>query len=74
MSAQQIAMQVINGIRYRPEDAPRHAAPEPPAIEVPVETPQPEPESETIEPVAGVLTADEAKANAKATKATKKEA
>ena len=58
----QIAMRVINGIRYRP------------AIEVPVETPQPEPESETIEPVAGVLTADEAKANAKATKATKKEA
>ena len=70
----QIAMRVINGIRYRPEDAPRHAATEPPAIEVPVETPQPEPESETIEPVAGVLTADEAKANAKATKATKKEA
>ena len=61
----QIAMRVINGIRYRPEDAPRHAATEPPAIEVPVETPQPEP---------GVLTADEAKANAKATKATKKEA
>lgn len=70
----QIAMQVINGIRYRPEDAPRHAATEPPEIEAPVETPQPEPESETIEPVAGVLTADEAKANAKATKATKKEA
>ena len=23
----QIAMRVINGIRYRPEDAPRHAAP-----------------------------------------------
>ena len=39
----QIAMRVINGIRYRPEDAPRHAATEPPAIEVPVETPQPEP-------------------------------
>lgn len=37
-----------------------------------METPQPEPESETIEPVAGVLTADEAKANAKATKATKR--
>lgn len=73
MSAQQIAMQVINGIRYRPEDAPRHAAPEP-TIGDPAAVSNPEPETPTIEPVAGVLTADEAKANAKATKATKKEA
>lgn len=73
MSAQQIAMQVINGIRYRPEDTPRHATPEP-TIGDPAAVSNPEPETPTIEPVAGVLTADEAKANAKATKATKKEA
>ena len=66
-----IDMQVINGIRYRPEDAPRHAAPTP-TPEAPATAPTPE--TPAAEPVAGVLTADEAKANAKATKATKKEA
>lgn len=67
-----IDMQVINGIRYRPEDAPRHAAPTPtiPATEPTTPTTTPEP---IAEPVAGVLTADEAKANTKATKTAKKE-
>lgn len=66
----QIAMQVINGIRYRPEDAPRHAAPAP-TPEAPATAPTPE--TPVAEPVAGVLTADEAAASTKSAKTTKKE-
>ena len=68
----QIAMRVINGIRYRPEDAPRHAATEPPAIEVPVETRNPSPNPKPSNRWRAILAADEAKANAKATKPPKR--
>ena len=72
-----IDMQVINGIRYRPEDAPRHAAPTPtpeaPATATTPETPATAttPETPADEPVAGVLTADEAAASTKAAKTAK---
>lgn len=70
-------MKIIDGVRYRPEDAPRHAAPIPAAAEpitqpepAPAPAPVPVPESEANG--VGVVTADE-KTTAKSA-ARKKEA
>lgn len=66
MNANKDNMIVINGVRYRREDAPRHAAEtiRQAMAEHPSSTPAPsEPATAepVAEPIAGVMTADEAK-------------
>lgn len=66
MNANKDNMIVINGVRYRREDAPRHAAEairqamaeHPSSTSAPVGSATAEP---VAEPIAGVMTADEAK-------------
>lgn len=61
MNANKDNMIVINGVRYRREDAPRHAAEtiRQAMAEHPSSTP--DPVKPVAEPIAGVMTADEAK-------------
>lgn len=61
MNANKDNMIVINGVRYRREDAPRHAAEtiRQAMAEHPSSTPAPV--KPAAEPIAGVMTADEAK-------------